>query len=340
MSAPCRGLSPWGFLAAMFLLTSASAGEALADYATGMEHYRKAWKSYEARRYAEAERWTGQATQADPANPHAQALAGNLRYLAHDLDGAAAFWRRALELEPRLRPLRERLDQLQAEQALEAGRQSGAAGPFVVRVPEGSPVDVDGLLEELSSAQRFLEGQLRFRLEGPVAVLVYDAAAFHGELHAPTDVAGLYDGKIRLPAGGGEGPSLRAVLWHELAHAAVHQLSEGRAPHWLHEGIAQVVTAQVEPVATADLRVALRADRSLEPEKLEGILFYEASWAYAQFALEHRGWEGLRRLLDGEAGSSAEEALADLLGTDAPALRRQWTRWAKQRLEGLDAPTP
>jgi len=117
---------------------------ALAGYEDGMDAYRKAWAAYATQRYDEARRWDEQAIQADPTNPHAFALAGDLAYLAHDLDGARKGWEQALSLEPRLRAIMQRLSQLVQEQALEAGQVALNTELFVIRTPAPPPKDLVG----------------------------------------------------------------------------------------------------------------------------------------------------------------------------------------------------
>ena len=171
---------------------------AFADYTAGMEAYRKAWKAYQSGQHREALNWTEQALQADPENPHAHALLGDLHYLAHDLQAAQSAWGQALKLDPRLRALQERLYQLTQEQQLEQRQAAVSSELFVIRTPEQSELSPAWVLEELGQAQRFLEDQLQFQLQGPITVLVYRPKVFYEELHVPTVVAGLFDGKIRM----------------------------------------------------------------------------------------------------------------------------------------------
>lgn len=317
-----------------------------AEYDAGMEQYRKAWAAYAAQQYAQARAWTERALRADPENPHAHSLAGDLAYLAHDLAGARAAWTRALMLEPRLRALRERLDQLTGEERLEQGQIAASDDLFVIRVPPGADLEAAWVLRELDAARRFIETQWSCRLQGPITVLVYTPTAFYEGLHVPTAVAGLFDGKVRLPTQTGpHGPSVRAVLWHEVAHAAIHQLTHGRAPRWIHEGAAQLIQQQVEPLTHEALAIVARRDTAPTVAMLEGRahalgdsvpmeagVFYQTAYGYLQYLLEHDGWGGVRRLLLALGdGASSTEALARVTQVDEPAFERRWRRWLRQK---------
>lgn len=291
------------------------------------------------------------AIRLDPENPHARSLAGDIAYLTRDLDAAVFHWNKALALDPRLRAIRERIDQVSAERELEKGQAAASSDHFVVRTPKGSTLSPGMLLKELETVQRFLEEKLAFQFSGPTTVLVYEPERFYGEIHLPTEVAGLFDGTIRIPLrSGGKGPSFREVLWHEAAHAAVHQLTAGKAPRWLHEGVAQLAQAQNAPIFTGDLRVVLRQSEAPMIEQLQihsspfvmmdaGVpfrkeLFYQASWAYCAYLVEQRGWEGLRRLLVRIRSDEApDRALTGILGVKLPELERQWRRWVSERLQ-------
>ena len=71
-----------------------------------------------------------------------------------------------------------------------------------------------------------------------------------------------------MPARGitGVTPELLSVLRHEMTHSFVHFRAKGRAPTWLHEGLAQLEEGKTAaPVASAltgayAAREELRAD--------------------------------------------------------------------------------
>lgn len=323
-----------------------------------MEAYRKAWDAFSTQQYQDARRLTAQAIQADPANPHAHALAGDLAYLAHDVEGARRAWEQALAAEPRLRPLQERLQQTEQELALEAGQHRQTAGPFVIS--SGDTYFISGdtylrymspeqIVKELEAAQAFLERQWQTKLDGPISVLIYDLQASSHTLHVPTTEAGLFDGKIRIPWTRSKYVSPEAVIWHELAHVAVHQLADGRAPRWVHEGVAQLMQAQVESIPTEALQIALRGRKVPAVEQLEhrsqeigqatpmeAGVFYQAAWAQMAYFQERQGWAGvgqLLRLLSG--GMATTEAIERLTSLRPDAWHDQWRRWLSARLEEI-----
>lgn len=315
----------------------------------GMDAYRKAWEAYQSGRHQEAKQWTQQALQADRENPHAHALLGDLHYLAHDLEAAEEAWEQALKVDPRLRALQERLIQLAQERQLEQGQAAVSSELFVIRIPDLAELDPTWVLKELEKGQRFLEKQLQFQLQGPITVLIYRPKVFYEDLHVPTVVAGLFDGKIRMSTvAGSSGIALEAVLWHELAHVAVQQLTRSSAPRWLHEGVAQLAQAQIAPIFTGDLKVVALRDETPRFHRFQnryggiqlgqGIpmnrhLFYQASWAYAQYILEHRGWSGIRRLLkEIGQGTDPAEALAKVVGMKQEVWEQRWRRWVKEHL--------
>src|SRR5258708_25657056 len=90
-----------------------------------------------------------------------------------------------------------------------------------------------------------------------ISVSLYTGQAFCDVPQAPAWTAAMNDGKIRIPVSGltSMTPSLQRVLRHELTHSFIDQIARGRAPQWLHEGVAQLE----EPASSASVgpRLAL-----------------------------------------------------------------------------------
>jgi len=80
------------------------------------------------------------------------------------------------------------------------------------------------------------------------------------------------DGKLRIPVEGLNGVSadMAKVLKHELAHSFIREVTHGRCPQWLNEGVAQAV----EPRSTApmgrSLAMLFSAHREIPLQLLEG----------------------------------------------------------------------
>jgi hypothetical protein len=74
-----------------------------------------------------------------------------------------------------------------------------------------------------------------------IPVVLYPSEDFHDVTQTPNWTGGVYDGRIKLPSRGVEDQDealLQRTLRHEYAHVLVTQLSRGRAPVWLNEGVA------------------------------------------------------------------------------------------------------
>jgi len=307
-----------------------------------MEAYRKAWAAYATQRFEEAKRWANRAIQADPQNVHSYALLGDLAYLEHRLADAKEAWVKALDLNPQLEEIRGQIAQADWELLLEMELQAVWLGPLTIRLPQSlSPEEAQALLESLSQAMGLLESYFQYRPQRPLTVLIYPQEAW-GQVsdrssftHFPTEVKGLFDGKIRVPAT----PHVQgSVLWHEYAHAVVYDLSHGRAPRWLQEGLAQEseVIAGGGPLGETGLRPVPRempplrallgiSERPGEPVLMPVSQFYPASHLLVRYLLSARGWDRMRAFLNALGqGQSVEWALESIYGWDLTTLERHW----------------
>ena len=143
-------------------------------------------------------------------------------------------------------------------------------------------------------------------------------------------VSGLFDGKIRLPAAATSpaGPGLERLILHEYSHAAIHDLSRGRAPRWLHEGLAQLMEgAAPDPTLRIRGGMTLAALEQLvgDPDPARARMGYDmALWVVHDLATRG-GAPSLRTLLDRLAsGEPAAVALGRVYGTRTSELESQW----------------
>src|SRR4029077_3018407 len=96
-------------------------------------------------------------------------------------------------------------------------------------------------------------------------------------------------------------PEVGRLVVHEYAHAAIHDLARGRAPRWLHEGLAQLLEgATSDPILRDPYGLTLAGVETLDgeydtPRARAG---YDISlWIVRDLLDRGGGMESLRELL-------------------------------------------
>ena len=250
----------------------------------------------------------------DPGAADLHEVFGVLRDREERVEDALASWREAFRLAPSDR-LRDRIVKAERELAAGRGYAYSAAAHFTLRYDGALDQDlVAALTDFLEERFRELTQTYRHSPSQSITVLLYPQQAFHDVTQAGNEVAGLYDGKIRVPMGGLQrlDPEAKRVLSHELTHAIVASKTRGNCPRWLHEGLAQL--AEPRTLRRADaiaLKRTVRADS--EATWPDQAFTYPAALSFTRFLEERRGLDllvvFLGRLGDGESQDAAFSAL-------------------------------
>jgi tetratricopeptide (TPR) repeat protein len=250
-----------------------------------------------------------------------------------DAPRALAHLRAALAQQPAHEGARRLLDKIERETRAEVGLSREITPYFVVKWRgTGDPEAHHALLAALAAARERVVTRLGAAPRERVMVILYDAAQFQDVAHVHAWVTGLFDGKIRLPVGGAlpPRPELERVLAHEYAHAVIHDLARGRAPRWLHEGLAQALEgATSDPLLRVPGRPTLAGLEALlaEPDPARARTGYDIALWVVEDLLDRGGMPAMRALMErlgrGEAIAAAVPAV---YGLPLAELEDQWRR--------------
>ncbi|HEX9120781.1 MAG TPA: tetratricopeptide repeat protein [Terriglobales bacterium] len=264
------------------------------------------------------------ATRTAPNSADAWMILGFADYSADRLPQAVIAWKRSLALRPDDN-LQKYLARAQRELTTESEFSQADSGHFSFHY-EGATTSADLRQQVQTSLENSYSDLVRDLGISPrqnISVSLYTNQAFFDVTEAPSWIGALNDGKLRIPIQGLSAvtPDLARVLKHELAHSFINQVSLGRCPQWLNEGIAQLVEPkQLGPTRGRRLAELYRdghqiplatLERSfLSFSPFEAILAYDESLAAAEYVRDTYGIGELRSILErlGD-GSSTETSL-------------------------------
>jgi hypothetical protein len=257
---------------------------------------------------------------------HLDAAEDHLRSFLASAGPSLDAWRASAE---------ERLARLEDERALletpEAGpiRMVDLAHPaFRIRADEalvraGGGDFADTVARYLDDASRALTTWLGVRPSEPLGVLLYGRASYR-RVHGPRfsfRTVGFFDGRIHVVSAAHPAGELRALLFHEYAHALFRERTGSDRPFWLNEGLAEVAERRAlgRRLLSRDERRALgeaaAGDGWLALQRLApsfaGLDDGEARLAY-RIATAAAAW------IDARTDAPARAALLEQLGAGTP----------------------
>ncbi len=300
--------------------------------------------SYQSYRHLKAKGLVEKALRLNSKLAPAYVLLGDIEYDNQQLPRAEVAWQKAQKLDPRMNGLASRLDRVGRESEVESDMKSVADLYFTLRyddsVKRSTGFDIRRVLRE---ARLDVGREFQYRPKHKIVVLLYSKEAFRKVRQgAPEWLAGMFDGKIRLPMPESEGDlgSVKATVVHEYTHAVVHELSGGRVPHWFNEGLAEYQEAKFSKISkpVRSLKQALDADQVLPWNQIESLfrgrsidqvrLGYNQSHSVVAYLDQRYGFWHIPRLLKQMAqGASFEEALKQEFKSTAERLEKDWKRW-------------
>ncbi|HEY1866482.1 MAG TPA: tetratricopeptide repeat protein, partial [Candidatus Acidoferrales bacterium] len=191
--------------------------------------------------YTEALDLLDRARRQRPDSPDVAKLTGWADYGLNRLAQAVEEWKRAQQLRPDAQ-VAQALEKAERDFETESNFREGESAHFVLRYNgSAAPELARGVLVVLEDDFQTLASAFNFTPKEPIAVILYTGQAFGDITRAPSWVGALNDGRIRIPVQGlaSVTPELARVLKHELTHSFVTEMTHGRSPVWLQEGLAQ-----------------------------------------------------------------------------------------------------
>jgi hypothetical protein len=264
-----------------------------------------------------------------PDSADALAVLGYAQFAADRAKDAIQSWKRSLALRPDA-SIQQMIARAQREDSAESSYSERETGHFVLRY-EGAQSSAglrSQLLSTLESDYQELSQEFGGEPRSSIQVILYTNQAFFDVTQQPSWVGALNDGKLRIPLQGLDSltPDLVRVLKHELTHSFVNQLSMGRCPHWLNEGIAQMMEPR-SVARGAQLAQLFQLQREVPLYALEGgfsslttmqaALAYDESLAAVLYIRDRYGMSDVLRILQRLGhGESTEAALRSTIHCD------------------------
>jgi len=266
-------------------------------------------------------------------------------YYAADRDeDAIEAWKKSEEIRPDA-TVKKYLAKAQRDTQAQANFQQRDSGHFTLRYEGHRVPDVlsNSILQTLEVHYEALAEQFNVSPR-TIPVILYTEQEFVDVTQSPSWTGAVNDGKIRIPISGISlmTPELSRILRHELSHTFINQVSHGKCPQWLHEGIAQVLEGRTTAPFGKTLSKLYADDHEVPMYLLEGSFMTlgkdEASVAYVQslavteFIRETYGMDDLRSILQkiGQ-GTSTEAAIRTTLHSGYSQLEQDVGRYLANR---------
>jgi hypothetical protein len=193
------------------------------------------------------------------------------------MDEARTLWEKVLTIAPddkHRKDLEEKIAKLDKEAKIEKDYRSTGMDQFEIKYAhEGARLSYN-VRYYLQEAYRLLGQDFDCRPDYQITVLISDREQFESLGGWPAATQGVYDGKIRLPLIGADytPDHIRGIVWHEYTHLLVEDISKGKAPAWLNEGLAYYEGYRYMEKHMAILKAAAGKNRLIPLDGIDAVL--------------------------------------------------------------------
>jgi tetratricopeptide (TPR) repeat protein len=298
----------------------------------------------EMHRASEAVPYAERAARASPNSPDALNMLGFAYYQSDRTAEAIRTWKKSLQLRPDP-TIQAYLDRAQREKSAESEFTQTDTGHLTLHYEgrQSSPALRREILRTLEAHYDALVIDLGHSPRESISVSLYTSQAFFDVTQAPAWSAAVNDGKLRIPIEGLDSVTseLSRVLKHELAHSFINQITRGRCPQWLNEGVAQIVEPRSSRGHGRRLAQLYAGQHQLPLNTLEGnwmrftdyeaMLAYHEALAAVEYIRDTYGMSDVQRILQriGQ-GSSTETALRSTIHAGYAQLEEEIAQYLKK----------
>ncbi len=293
-----------------------------------------------------AGQYAQQSLKYDGKNITALFVLGEIKYNSQELDEAKALWQKILDINPDFKyadELKKRIGKADTENKVEKEYRASGMDQFDIRYAKEGARTSYNVRYYLQEAYRILGQEFGLRPQYKITVILYDRDDFEAVRDWKKGASGIYDGKIRLPfVGSGltEGDQ-RGIVWHEYTHLLVNDLSLGKAPDWMHEGLAYYEGYKYAKKDLTILKNAVKNGLLLPFSELDAVLSSatdevqyhlaaQESYSLAKYLMKRYNKYTIREMLKLlGAGMTFEEAARKKLYLTVNELEKRWMKELK-----------
>jgi len=208
-------------------------------------------------------------------------------------------------------------------------------------------LDIENIFRTVKRAQKIIKERLAYDLE-KIDIDIYnslDEMRTEGRSRSKyaSWIAAIFDDKIRIISEkeDEEPEAVYIILTHEIIHLAIYEISKGRCPYWLDEGLAVYLSQELPHYFLKQLQKALAQDLNIPFAVLEQPLpahnkeivvqlaYAEAS-TIIEYLIETYGWDKVKSIVQQCKRRPIKAILADM-SLNYYLMEQGWKRWLMGR---------